>query len=510
MIGKNLPQLFAYLVDANLLKIAEPGSISQQGLTIGRQSRPHSFEEGMKLRFSSPYHGTCLLAKVACSVGLGFETEAEQQQRQAEKAKQAMEQAMAGKPAPKPGASGGGSGGGSSGGSGDSVAKIMADVAKAMAGTTINQESKIYQLCNPLTERGLQPIVRQMAEDLWENGNGYWEVRRNQQGNIIGLHYLPATSVHVYLEDSDYNYHYEINARDDGDGRTRRFAKFGDQQGLFERMTQTGSGYFGGVEVTNAFELSEVIHFKLPTNGSRWYGRPDWLSAVPSIQLMGCLGQHLFDFFNNRGVPEFILAITGGALDDNTKREINEKLKATIGQGQQFKSMFLNFPNPNIKAEILKLASDGKVDGLFGELSDTLALHTVSAHRTPPLLAGIQMPGKLGANNELPNALLAFQTLTIEPEQVEIVHQICNTLANPETNGGFGLQPSDVRLRQILDRFDIGQMSTMSAMRTPVVQAQAEGRKLADGLKKADLRDPAFVGSLLAAAIQQLAEQAGD
>jgi hypothetical protein len=124
---------------------------------------------------------------------------------------------------------------------------------------------------------------------------------------------------------------------------------------------------------------------------------------------------------------------------------------------------------------------------------DTLAMHIVSAHRVPPVLAGILVPGKLGANNELPNALAAFQALVMGPAQRNFSNVLAATLGNPEFNQGLGLTEKDFMgeegngFRTILEEMGSGmagltEMDTMARMKEPIGEAVAGGRNLKAGV----------------------------
>ena len=100
----------------------------------------------------------------------------------------------------------------------------------------------------------------------------------------------------------------------------------------------------------------------------------------------------------------------------------------------------------------------------------------------PPLLAGIVVPGKMAAANELPNALLGFQTLVIGPAQRSLWTILSQTLGGGD--GVRGIGPGDLRLRAITDEFDMGKVDTTARMKQPVAEAQAQGRDPAAGLKQ--------------------------
>jgi hypothetical protein len=140
-------------------------------------------------------------------------------------------------------------------------------------------------------------------------------------------------------------------------------------------------------------------------------------------------------------------------------------------------------------------------------MTEALATTIVSAHRVPPILAGILIPGKMGAANELPNSIMAFQTLVIGPMQT-IWQSILGATLGGKFNGGLGLKPKDFEFKSIVDAMadglqklnpQKGAADTLGGMRSTLPEAAAEGRNLNDGVKKSRAaRLTALLGEILA------------
>jgi capsid portal protein len=424
-----------------LMKAVSPGAESKQGVAPGRQGQPFHFTNVINFKNGNIHHSTCIEAKVASTVGLGFTD-------------------------------------------GKSQPKAVAPGEPEPEKPDPDKPSKVDKALNPFCEISFLDVMTDVCEDFWQTGNGYMEVAREKpEGRILGLYHVPAPTVFVNIEGDTHNRHYEV-AADAGFSTTRRFAAFGDGKGFLERAGG-GEGDITDFKVPEDGRVPEIIHFRRSTSLSRWYGFPDWLSAVPNVELVQCLTQQSFDFFLNRGVPEFFLFLLGKQLSDGDWTKVQNAMKANIGLGNAFKSIALNIQDPDMVVQLEKLGLEGKSDGgQFSSMSDTLAMQIVSAHRVPPLLAGIQIPGKLGATNELPNALMAFQTLVVGQAQKTFMTILGNTLGNKEVNGKLGLVPEDFKFNKITDIIDLGNMDTVSRMRETVPEAKAKGRDLQEGVKK--------------------------
>lgn len=446
---KSLNEKDMSLYETIMAKETEAGGSSSQGVTIERKEHPFRFDMVSTFQTVNVFHGRCLHTKVNSTVGLGFESEADKKRAAAKR-----------KDLPEP------------------------DV------TPEEEISKIDEVLNPLTEHTWQDALSDSCEDYWQTGNGYLEIVRKeskQDSPITGIFHIPAPEVFVVVENNNYDRHYEIASGDEAG--VRKFAKFGDLDSFLVRQAAGDTQVAGSLAINTGTEekdrVSEVIHFRQPTALSRWYGFPDWLPAVTGIELMQCLLQFEYDFFLNRGVPEFMLFILGQKLNKKDHDKIKTAMQSAIGLGNSHKSLMLNLQNPLVKIQLEKLAMESKSDGnQFAGMSDSLSLQIVSAHGVPPLLAGIQIPGKLGATNELVQALTAFQALVISPAQRIFMQKLWSTLGKePE----LGLTMADFKLNTLLDEIDMDHLDTVSRMRQSPQEAAAQGRDIDEGVLKAGI-----------------------
>lgn len=390
---------------------------SNQTRSAGRKEHPFDMETVTKFQVSNIYHATCVHAKVAATVGLGFKTD------------------------------------------------------------------KVDDELNDLCDNSFAETLSDVAEDYVQVGNGYLEVVRAGD-KITALHNVQAHRVFRYIEDAaGVDNHYEVVSNEGGD--TKRFARYGDKDDFIRRSQRDGFLQSGGRYETpkSPDDISEIIHFRRSTSLSPWYGFPDWISATAAIELTQCRYQHEYDFYLNRGVPEFIFLLLGKKLAPDDWAVVTDGLKGNIGLGNSHKSMALNIEDPEMTPHLFKLAMEGKDSNPFGEAIDSLSMQIVSAHRTPPLLAGIQIPGKLGATNELPNALMAFQVLCIDQYQRAFKQALGTTLGNHRLNGGLGVRMKDFEFKKVTELIDLGMMDTVGRMRETVPEAKKKGRNLGAGVK---------------------------
>jgi len=338
------------------------------------------------------------------------------------------------------------------------------------------------------TKKKLDPLCRvswlhtmlQVSEDYESLGNGFLEVVRDGSvgnGEIMGLYYQPATDVNIVVEDDDYNFHYEVT----GAGVQRAEVKFAAYDDLDDFKARLAG------RLIKERRVSELIHFSQPTSRSRWWGMPPWLASIASIELVQSMKQHQFDFHQNRGVPEFMLFVMGTKVRKADWTVIEEALQAQIGLGNSHKSLAINLTDPNITVQLEKLAMEGSQDGeFFAKMMETLSVNIVSAHRVPPSIAGILIPGKMGASNEATNAIMSFQSLVVGQGQENFETTLRCTLGQDKS---LAFSEDAFIFRTIVEEMSeameaLQPADTMGRMKSELGEAASEGRNLKDGLKK--------------------------
>jgi hypothetical protein len=300
-----------------------------------------------------------------------------------------------------------------------------------------HRDQAIHKTLDPLTRFSWQDVLTAAGQDYWEGGDAFIELVHDDDdlNVIVGINHIDAIQVHVEVEEQDNarDWHYVVQG--EGLAYQTQMARFGDLKDMRERFNVTdksvgkpnkeseGTGVREAQGSLNANDArlrrrsigavvnSSLIHIRQPTNRSWFYGFPDYLSATPSIELVQCMTQHEFDFFFNRGVPEFLLFLIGKNLGDKAWKQIEAMMAANRGLGNSHRTGAVHIPGDaeGIKVQVEKLAMDDQGKDAFADNSMALAMNIATAHGVPPILANILLPGKIGAANEGPNALLLFQ-----------------------------------------------------------------------------------------------------
>lgn len=437
-----------------------PSMASNQGRSLGEQQPPIDFVAAAMLMLSVNIQETCIRTKRDAIVGLGFESQDEKdaRDRQRELDMRSHELAMGAEPSPVP--------------KKKPLPKEGKD-AVAKAAAEPKAKSKVEEVLDPLCgDHGFQMLLNQCGEDYENTGQCYIEVVRDDSGAVTALWFMPASGVRVVNEKEKPFFHYIVHQNEGGD---TVYAVFGD----LEDGDQDSPGLRERLKIDPSKQITELICIRQATSFDPNYGLPSWLSAVPWLELAQKVMQCDFDYFNNRAVPDLLVLLTGAKVPDADLTSLKTQISQTVGAGKRHRSVIANLPHPDTKVTFERLNADNRER--FTDLWTAIQLQVVSTHRVPPLLAGVVLPGKMAANNELPNALVAFQTLYVQQHQKNFETRLANTLGAEES---LGLSADDFVLRKITDYYDIGQLDTMSRMRETATEAAAQGRQLDQGLKE--------------------------
>jgi hypothetical protein len=385
---------------------------SKRRIPIGIHYHPFSFDTAIRMRELSSHHGACIDTVVAMAVGLGFDDES------------------------------------------------------------------IYDILDPMTVEGFQQELLHMCEMLVTTGHGYLETCRGVDqatGAITGVYSQPANNMMLVqhgnrLKDTHFLYTpmagiYLSGAQsfdslhEDSQAVLARFGR------VEEVVALSGQSVDTDLSLPMAFrDVGEVISFRRPTSMWSHYGGPSWIGANPYLELNRCHLARTHLYMQNRGAPDSILFLYGLRLSDDQKKALKETLDSTSGDSYG-KSVALTFPTitqQTGKAHVERFGD--QIDGTtFQEIHDTVALAICSAHRIPPILAGISTNRSLGNAGEMTQSLVVTQLTVINQIQHLIERTLKCTLGGPQ--GIPELKGKDFKLKKVTEVEDMASLNAFARQR---------------------------------------------
>jgi PBSX family phage portal protein len=246
-------------------------------------------------------------------------------------------------------------------------------------------------------------------------------------GELVALNHIPAHTIRVHQDEDRY-------AQRRGK-RTRWFRAAGTEQDV---DYEDGSVHDPGTLPIDR-RASELLFWRNYTPRSDFYGVPDVIPAIGAIH--GDLARRDFNiaFFQNYGVPAYVVFITGDYDDEEVLDGQGNPTGETVLQ-QSIEEHFSELNKRPHSTLVMSVPSrsggDGEVKVTFERLSvdvkeASFRLYRadnrdeiLSAHGVDPYRAGIAEAGSLGGNTAHEQAKIYKQSV-IEPRQ-QMIESLIN------------------------------------------------------------------------------------
>lgn len=305
-----------------------------------------------------------------------------------------------------------------------------------------NQEQKeraneFLKNCHPTYT--LSELLDMMMVDFEATGNGYLEVIRDDNGQIVGLEHIPSHTMRVHKSMNKYA-HIRGNQH-------VWFKRFGFEKDVHK---DTGELYPLG-SLSKEERANEILHLKNYTSRSDYYGLPDIIPALPSILGDKELQEYNISFFDNHAIPAYAVTVTGAELDEETvkvierffKEDVKKKQHSTLVLAAKSSEDNLSYNQEPIKFEFHKLNTEIK-DASFRTYRHDNRDEVLSAHGVPPYRAGIVVEGSLGGSTAKESTEIYKQSI-IKPKQ-EILESRLNRFILQD---GLGVTDWKIKFREL-------------------------------------------------------------
>lgn len=156
--------------------------------------------------------------------------------------------------------------------------------------------------------------------DVQATGNGYLEIGRTVTGEIGYVGHIPATTIRVRRLRDGY------------------IQIIGNKVVYFRNF-----GAKNPNPVTNDPRPNEIIHYKEYSPLNTFYGVPDIISAVGSLQGDQLASQYNIDYFTNKGVPRYIVTLKGAKLSEEAEDKMFRFLQTSL-KGQSHRTLYIPLP----------------------------------------------------------------------------------------------------------------------------------------------------------------------
>lgn len=264
-------------------------------------------------------------------------------------------------------------------------------------------------------------LLARVIFDRESCGNGYIEVSRNREGVISGLHYVPAHTIYIKRDRSGFIQKVGV--------KKVPFYNFGDQWKILPDGTHE-------LRKDRRSDIKELIHLKLPASGSKFYGEPRDVAAIPTYFGDELARRLNTKFFTHGATPEIMLvfsfdpsllksAIGNQAvkmtMPPKIKQELTDHFRRTLTSNTLTPGIFHLPAGVTMKVE--RLSSDQREAG-WGEYRKANKAEVQTAFRTPSTII-------VGESSNYAAAMAekgVYLEQVIQPEQTELQDTLMNKL----------------------------------------------------------------------------------
>jgi PBSX family phage portal protein len=204
--------------------------------------------------------------------------------------------------------------------------------------------------------------MEKVYTDVQAVGNGYLEIGRTVTGEIGYVGHIPATTIRV---------------RRLRDGFLQII---GNKVVYFRNFGATNPN-----PVTSDTRPNEIIHFKQYSPLNTFYGVPDIMSAITSLQGDQLAAQYNIDYFGNKAVPRYVVWLKGAKLSADAEDKMFRFLQTGL-KGQNHRTLYIPLPGDTDTNKVefkMEPIENGVQEGSFERYRKQNRDDILIAHQVP-------------------------------------------------------------------------------------------------------------------------------
>ena len=205
-------------------------------------------------------------------------------------------------------------------------------------------------------------IMKKVYTDVEAIGNGYIEIGRTINGRIGYVGHIPATTMRVRRLRDGY---VQIIGH-----KVVYFRNFGAKNAN---------------PVTDDPRPNEIIHIKKYSPLNTFYGVPDIMSAITSLQGDQLASQYNIDYFANKATPRYIVTLKGAKLSGEAEDKLFRFLQTGL-KGQSHRTLYIPLPGDNDQNKVefnMQPIENGVQEASFNQYRIRNREDILIAHQVP-------------------------------------------------------------------------------------------------------------------------------
>lgn len=164
-------------------------------------------------------------------------------------------------------------------------------------------------------------------------------------------------------------------------------------------------------------KVNGIIPFKVYQPGCKHYTKVSYIGGIPYIEADGEVANYNLQGIKSQFNVGTIISFNNGVPTEEEKKFIDKKLKEKFSGTDAANSLLINYSKTKDNAPTIERLQSPDFAEQYKNLKEQIVDAIIQTHRFPPILAGIQVAGKLGNSQEYNDALETLYVSQIKPEQ---------------------------------------------------------------------------------------------
>lgn len=244
----------------------------------------------------------------------------------------------------------------------------------------------------------IEEVLNAVVTDAYTTGNGYFEIGRTVEGRVGFIGHIAAKDIRI---------------RNKKDG----YVQYVDGHPIFFRN-------FGDLGKKDPFGLdpnpNEIIHYKVYSPTSQYYGVPEVVSVVDAIAGVQYATKYNLEYFENKAVPRYIIKLKNVQINDVQQAKLMKFFETTTRQTSH-RSLMVPIVGGDKSDISFEAVETGKQEASFSEYIDMNTTLILSRHRIAKSYLGISEGQGLSSSRD---ADKVFKDSVTGPQQRIIENKI--------------------------------------------------------------------------------------
>lgn len=171
---------------------------------------------------------------------------------------------------------------------------------------------------------------------------------------------------------------------------------------------------------SNKTDRVQLYQYQIEGRGFKLYAEPTYRSALNWVILDSEMAQYHKANIMNSINPSLLIQYYQKAETKEQKIKITEDLNRSFAGARKTSRAMVTFSDGKDLAPKIEQMEANKLDKTFLQLTDTIQRQICYAHKIDPQLLGLKTPGSLGESGSFEYSFQVFNSVNIQPMQLQI------------------------------------------------------------------------------------------